>query len=110
MFASSANPSAATGLGRSLGNATPRSESPAAVVWLPWLVRLRWISVAGQLLTVAVARWAFGLPVPTRALMAVVASDGSLWVAWNEERYPALDTVLLRLQVDDAAQRTGTSK
>ncbi len=41
---------------------------------------------------------------------AAVASDGSLWVAWNEERYPALDTVLLRLQVDDAAQRTGTSK
>ncbi len=72
-FASSASPSEATGIRRPLGNATPRSESPAAVVWLPWLVRLRWISVAGQLLTVAVARWAFSLPIPMRALMTVVA-------------------------------------
>lgn len=41
--------------------------------WLPWIVRLRWAAVAGQLLTVAAARFAFGLPVPTAALLGVVA-------------------------------------
>jgi hypothetical protein len=41
---------------------------------------------------------------------AAVAADGSVWAAWNEERYPALRTVLVRLAVDEGAQRIGTSK
>lgn len=41
---------------------------------------------------------------------AAVGGDGSLWVAWNEERFPSLHTVLLRLAVDPRVQRTGTSK
>jgi two-component system sensor histidine kinase RegB len=45
----------------------------ADTAWLPWLVRLRWMAVAGQLAVVAVARWAFALEVPTRALLAIVA-------------------------------------
>ena len=39
-----------------------------------------------------------------------VAGDGSLWFAWNEERFPSLHTVLLRLEIEEAGQRTGTSK
>lgn len=45
----------------------------ARTAWLPWLVRLCWMAVAGQLAVVAVARWAFALEVPTRALLAIVA-------------------------------------
>lgn len=41
---------------------------------------------------------------------AAVGGDGSLWVAWNEERFPSLHTVLLRIAVDPGVQRTGTSK
>jgi len=41
--------------------------------WLPWIVRLRWAAVLGQLLTVAAARFAFELPVPTATLLGVVA-------------------------------------
>jgi hypothetical protein len=39
-----------------------------------------------------------------------VAEDGTLWVAWNEERFPSIHTVLLRLEIEEAGQRTGTSK
>jgi two-component system sensor histidine kinase RegB len=45
------------------------TESP----WLPWLVRLRWVGVAGQLAVVGVARWAFAVEVPMRALLSIVA-------------------------------------
>ncbi|RIK90407.1 MAG: sensor histidine kinase, partial [Proteobacteria bacterium] len=44
----------------------------AGSAWLPWLVRLRWAAIAGQLLTVAVARWAFGLAVPLAWVLAIV--------------------------------------
>jgi two-component system sensor histidine kinase RegB len=42
-------------------------------VWLPWLVRMRWAAVVGQLLTVAVARWALGLDLRVGWLLAIVA-------------------------------------
>ena len=54
--------------GRDVGEQTEGS------VWLPWLVRLRWGAVVGQLLTVGVARWAFGLAVPLAPLLAIVAA------------------------------------
>jgi two-component system sensor histidine kinase RegB len=41
--------------------------------WLPWLVRMRWAAVAGQLLTVAVARWGLGLEIQLGWLLAIVA-------------------------------------
>lgn len=41
-------------------------------VWLPWLVRMRWAAVAGQLLTIAVARW-LGLEIQLGWLLAIVA-------------------------------------
>jgi len=52
--------------------------------WLPWIVRLRWAAVLGQLLTVAAARFAFELPVPTAALLGVVAFTGAsnLLLGW----------------------------
>jgi two-component system sensor histidine kinase RegB len=50
------------------------AETPGAgPVWLAWLVRLRWAAVAGQLLAVALARFGFGLAIPTGWLLAIVA-------------------------------------
>lgn len=51
----------------------PHAVAATETAWLPWLVRLRWVGVAGQLAVVAVARWAFALEVPTRALLSIVA-------------------------------------
>lgn len=42
-------------------------------VWLPWLVRLRWVAVLGQILAVAMAWWAFGLAIPLVPVLAIVA-------------------------------------
>lgn len=57
-------------------------------VWLPWLVRLRWAAIAGQLLTVAIARWGFGLAVPVGWLLAIIAFTAATnaLVAWLADR------------------------
>lgn len=72
--------------------------------WLPWLVRLRWAAVAGQLLTVFAARFAFGLPVPTGALLGVVAftAASNLGLGWLGARTAsahALIALVLALDV-----------
>ncbi len=38
-----------------------------------WIARLRWVAVIGQALTIAVARWGLGLPVPVMWLAAILA-------------------------------------
>ena len=54
--------------------ATAGEVDPAgASAWLPWLVRMRWAAVLGQLLTVGVARWALGLDIHVAWLLAIVA-------------------------------------
>jgi two-component system sensor histidine kinase RegB len=37
-----------------------------------WLIRLRWSTIAGQLLTIAVVRWLMKLPIPLAPLLALV--------------------------------------
>lgn len=49
------------------------ADPAAGSAWLPWLVRMRWAAVAGQLLSVAVARWALGLDIHIGWLLAIVA-------------------------------------
>lgn len=44
-----------------------------ASLWLPWLVRMRWAAVGGQLLTIAVAGWALDLDLHVGWLLAIVA-------------------------------------
>lgn len=93
----------------SSSSSDPQTDSlrPDAV-WLPWLVRLRWAAVVGQLLTVAIARWAFGLAVPIGWLLAIVAFTAASnalvgWLAGRATRHTsgiaaaviALDVVLL---------------
>jgi two-component system sensor histidine kinase RegB len=65
---------------------TPPSTD--AAVWLPWLVRLRWVAVLGQLLTVAVARWAFGIAIPLGWLLAIAAATtaSNAALAWVSRR------------------------
>jgi two-component system sensor histidine kinase RegB len=69
--------------------------------WLPWIVRLRWAAVLGQLLTVAAARFAFGLPVPTATLLGVVAFTAASNVAFGRlgDRTPLAVPAVLALDV-----------
>jgi two-component system sensor histidine kinase RegB len=82
----------------------PLDDGPDWQAWLPWLVRLRWAAVAGQLLTVAAARLAFGLPVPTAALLGVVAftaasNVGLGWLGARTTSANALIALVLALDV-----------
>ena len=51
------------------------STRPArAELGLPWLVRLRWGAVAGQLLTIAVARVGLDVELPLARVLPIVAA------------------------------------
>src|SRR5690606_4482625 len=87
-----------------LESALDAEPALAPEAWLPWLVRLRWGAVAGQLVTAAAARLAFGLPVPTAALLAVVAftaasNVGLGWRAGRARNPGALFASVLALDV-----------
>jgi two-component system, sensor histidine kinase RegB len=87
--------------------AIPVAPAHRAAVGLPWLTRLRWGAVAGQLATILVVRFVLGLPVPVIplvALVAVTASTNLAAMGWLRRRGAddrlaggllALDTVLL---------------
>lgn len=51
----------------------PMAATPRAAVGLPWLTRLRWGAVAGQLVTVLAARFVLGLSIPLVPLIGLVA-------------------------------------
>jgi two-component system sensor histidine kinase RegB len=73
--------------------------------WLPWLVRLRWATVGGQGLAVAMARFGFGLPVPVAWLALVVAftAASNALLVWRSRRggrhRSALAAALIALDV-----------
>jgi two-component system sensor histidine kinase RegB len=50
---------------------------------LPWLLRLRWGAVAGQLFTIGVTRFAMGLAIPVAPLLGLVAFEALTNVAWH---------------------------
>lgn len=79
-----------------------------ASLWLPWLVRMRWAAVGGQLLTIAVAGWALDLDLHVGWLLAIVAftAASNVVLATHQDRLAghanriaaaviALDVVLL---------------
>lgn len=101
---------AAGGLGA--GAAPPREPLPAEVdpdpaVVLPWLIRLRWVAVGGQALTVLLVRALLGADLPLAGLAATIAVAaltnvglvlGARRLAPDPRVLPAvltLDTVLL---------------
>ncbi len=49
----------------------PRSAEPPQIV-LTWLVRLRWLAVAGQVLAISVAHWLVGLKIPPIPIAGVI--------------------------------------
>jgi two-component system sensor histidine kinase RegB len=81
---------------------------PAPLITLFWLLRLRWIAVFGQLFTIAFVRTVFDVPLPTSALVAIVAvtvvTNVELWRRLRGPNEPGpmmaaglltLDTLLL---------------
>jgi two-component system sensor histidine kinase RegB len=49
---------------------------------LPWLLRLRWGAMAGQLFTIAIVRYAMKLPIPIPPLMGLLACEALTNLAW----------------------------
>jgi two-component system, sensor histidine kinase RegB len=49
-------------------------QDARAAVSLPWLTRLRWGTVAGELVTVAVGHWTLGLEVPFVPVLALIGA------------------------------------
>src|SRR5262249_15547593 len=49
-----------------------QAQDARAAVSLPWLTRLRWGGVAGQLVTVAVGHWTLGLALPLAPVLALI--------------------------------------
>src|SRR6266404_2550504 len=56
---------------------------------LPWLVRLRWGAVAGQLITIAAVKLGLGLTVPVASLLALVGVEAASNAAWAMRRSSA---------------------
>jgi two-component system sensor histidine kinase RegB len=56
-------------------------------VGFPWLWRLRWVSLFGQLLTLGFSTWALGLSPPILLLLGLVSLGGlsNLWL-WQQTR------------------------
>lgn len=57
-------------------------SGPDAEIWLPWIVRLRWVAAAGQVCAILVARVVLGLDLPVGWMLlvatATAASNGGL--------------------------------
>jgi len=51
-----------------------QAEDARAAVSLPWLTRLRWGTVAGQLVTVAVGHWTLGLGMPLPPVIGLIGA------------------------------------
>ncbi len=49
-----------------------QAQDARAAVSLPWLTRLRWGGVAGQLVTVAVGHWTLGLALPLAPVLSLI--------------------------------------
>ena len=56
------------------GAPAAQAHDARAAVSLPWLTRLRWGGVAGQLVTVAVGHWTLGLELPLLPVLALIGS------------------------------------
>src|SRR5262249_61782085 len=62
---------------RSSGPAGSHPQDARAAVSLPWLTRLRWGTVAGQLVTVAVGQWTLGLAVPFVPVLGLIGATAA---------------------------------
>ena len=80
---------------------TPASVATAPKIGLAWLVRLRWLAIAGQLAIVGLAVFALRLSLPlpvVAALISITAASNLALTAWLKKCEPsahALTAVLL---------------
>lgn len=58
---------------------------------MPWIIRLRYAMVFGQMLTAALTNWLLGIDLPLRwmAIPPLLVGISNLWLAWREARMPA---------------------
>jgi two-component system sensor histidine kinase RegB len=61
----------------------PATEGGQNETNLPWLLRLRWAALAGQLLTIVIVRYAMGSPLPIASLFGLLAISLLISVAWH---------------------------
>jgi two-component system sensor histidine kinase RegB len=66
----------------SMSEASTHAPGLSLRVGFPWLWRLRWVSLFGQLLTLAFSTWALGLSPPILLLLGLVSLGGlsNLWL------------------------------
>ncbi len=77
---------------------------------LSWLVRLRWLAVAGQIVTVAVAAWGLGIALPLLPLFGLIglAAASNALAAWRlSHGAPGGEAILGVLLTFDTALLTG---
>ena len=88
------------------------AEGLEPAITLPWLIRLRWLFVAGQLAAWPLARWGLGVELPwwpfAAAVAVLAASNAAVAAAMRRRRGSAaqltggvllLDTMLLTMQL-----------
>jgi two-component system sensor histidine kinase RegB len=61
----------------------PATEGGQDETNLPWLLRLRWAALAGQLLTIVIVRYAMRSPLPIASLLGLLAISLLISVAWH---------------------------
>jgi two-component system, sensor histidine kinase RegB len=61
----------------------PAAEGGHNQTNLPWLLRLRWGAIAGQLLAIAIVRYAMRTPIPIAPLLALLGVELLTSVAWH---------------------------
>jgi two-component system sensor histidine kinase RegB len=71
------------------------------------LIQLRWIAIVGQVTTIAVAYYGYGMQLPLRAMITVLACLVGFNIAshlrWHEHRYTTNNEVFFALLVDVAS-------
>jgi len=67
--------------------ATPTGRS---LIALPWLLRIRWWSVVGQVTVIGISAFGLRFDIPVAALFAIVAvaAGSNAWARWFSARYP----------------------
>ncbi|HKU43613.1 MAG TPA: ATP-binding protein [Polyangiales bacterium] len=86
------------------------TDDEAQRINLAWLVRLRWLAVAGQLITILLVSWGlrFDLPLPSLfALLAIEAASNAACTYWAERKRVVRDWALGMLIAVDVVLLTG---
>ena len=88
--------------------ATMSTLSARSLIALPWLLRVRWVMVAGQAVVVAIAVLILGITLPVPALLSLIAASAvTNAVAWAVQQRVAAASLGGTLLLLDVLQLTG---